>query len=202
MEDFAAFCADNIIVVDEDALSEAMSEFIIDLDDDILDALTPDQTEAYEEIVIAAALDGEDLEEGEEVEILEMSVNTNKGKVSMKDNDTIEYEAKPGVVRVGMAGECVKKGVKFKKSGKWYVAESEVEVEVEEGMPAKRVRRDIQQKKAASREHRKVKAKKKIEGRRKRKTASFKRYKKKAKRLGKRGLTSTGTRKRTFINKG
>ena len=69
-------------------------------------------------------------------------------------------------------------------------------------MPAKRVRRDVIQKRKASREHRKAKAKKKLEGRRKRKTASFKRYKKKSKRLGKRGLTSTGKRKRTFINKG
>jgi hypothetical protein len=73
---------------------------------------------------------------------------------------------------------------------------------IEEAMPAKKVRRDVIQKRKASREHRKVKAKKKIEGRRKRKTASFKRFKKKAKRLGKRGLTSTGKRKRTFINKG
>jgi hypothetical protein len=71
-----------------------------------------------------------------------------------------------------------------------------------EAMPAKRVRRDVIKKRAASREHRKVKGKKKLEGRRKRKTSSFKRYKKKAKRLGKRGLTSTGKRKRTYINKG
>jgi hypothetical protein len=71
-----------------------------------------------------------------------------------------------------------------------------------EAMPAKRVRRDVIKKRQASREHRKVKAKKKLEGRRKRKTASFKRYKKKSKRLGKRGLTSTGKRKRTYINKG
>jgi hypothetical protein len=73
---------------------------------------------------------------------------------------------------------------------------------LDEGMPAKRVRRDVIQKRKASREHRKVKAKKKLAGRRKRKTAGFKRYTKKAKRLGKRGLTSTGKRKRTYINKG
>ena len=72
---------------------------------------------------------------------------------------------------------------------------------IDEAMPAKRVRRDVIQKRKASREHRKVKAKRKLAGRRKRKTASFKRYKKKSKRLGKRGLTATGKRKRTFINK-
>jgi hypothetical protein len=140
--------------------------------------------------------------------ILEMKVKTNKGEVTLKGNDTIEYEAKPGVVRIGMAGDCLKKGVKFKKGGTWHVMESEIEAKfedeeaIEEAMPAKRVRRDVIQKRKASREHRKVKAKKKLEGRRKRKTAAFKRYKKKSKRLGKRGLTSTGKRKRTFINKG
>ncbi len=70
-----------------------------------------------------------------------------------------------------------------------------------EAMPAKKVRRDVVKKREASREHRKEKAKRKIEGKRKRKTSAFKRYKKKAKRLGKRGLTSTGSRKRTYINK-
>jgi hypothetical protein len=80
--------------------------------------------------------------------------------------------------------------------------DEETDEELSEIMPAKKVRRDVIQKRKASREHRKVKAKKKIEGKRKRKTATFKRFKKKAKRLGKRGLTSTGKRKRTFINKG
>jgi hypothetical protein len=50
-----------------------------------------------------------------------MKVKTNKGEVSLKGNDSIEYEAKPGVVRIGMAGDVLKKGCKFKKDGTWHV---------------------------------------------------------------------------------
>lgn len=75
------------------------------------------------------------------------------------------------------------------------------EGDLDEKMPARRVRRDVVARRKRKREYRKVRAKKKIEGRRRRKTAAFKRYKKRAKRLGKRGLTSKGARKRTYINK-
>lgn len=73
--------------------------------------------------------------------------------------------------------------------------------DVSEVAPAKKVRRDPVKRRKAAREHRKVRAKKKIEGRRTRKTAKFKRFKKKQKRKGKLGKTATGKRKRTFINK-
>jgi hypothetical protein len=138
MESFNDYMADDIQVVDEDALSEAMFDFIAGLGDEILDTLTEEQLGEYVEIIEAVAA----------------------------DEDALEEE------------------------------------DVDEGMPARKVRRDIQQKKAASREHRKHKAKRKIEGKRKRKTADFKRFKKRAKRLGKRGLTSTGKRQRQYINKG
>ena len=147
MKDFKAFIEDDGLDIgdlDEDALSEAMWEFISSLDDTVIDTLNENQMADYVDIIeiIAEEEDADDdLEEGEEGDLAE-------------------------------------------------------------AMPAKRVRRDIAQKRTASREHRKVKAKRKLEGRRKRKTASFKRFKKKSKRLGKRGLTSTGKRKRTYINKG
>ena len=57
--------------------------------------------------------------------------------------------------------------------------------------PAERAKR--------KRAYRKNKSKIKIKQARYRKTAGYKRYKKKAKRMGKRGLTSTGSRQRTFI---
>jgi hypothetical protein len=55
------------------------------------------------------------------VEAKSMKVKTDKGEVSLKGNDSIEYEAKPGVVRIGMAGDVLKKGCKFKKDGTWHV---------------------------------------------------------------------------------
>ena len=184
----------------DDEISESMWQFIISLDDVILESLTDDQIADYVEIIEAISDQPDDEKEDETAYVAEaMKVKTNKGEVSLNDNDSIEYEAKPGVVRIGMAGDVLSKGVKFKKKGTWYVVES---AELDEAIPKKRVRRDILQKRKSSREHRKVKAKRKIEGRRKRKTAKFKRFKKKAKRLGKRGLTSTGKRKRTFINRG
>jgi DNA-binding PadR family transcriptional regulator len=117
-----------------------------------------------------------------------------------------EHAAKPllkkGLIEINKSTRNVPgkdKAYSITDKGKNFVEES---TDLEEIMPAKKVRRDVIKKRKASREHRKVKAKRKIEGKRKRKTATFKRFKKKAKRLGKRGLTSTGKRKRTFINKG
>ena len=150
---------------------------------DIFESFGPDETE-------------EDL-----LEAVTIKVKTDKGDVDIKGNDTIEYEHKPGVVRIGMAGTVLKKGTKFKKGGKWMVVKSLKEsVELDEAPPAKRVRRDPVQRRKAAREHRKVRAKKKIQGKRVRKTAKFKRFKKKQKRLGKLGKTASGKRKRKFIN--
>lgn len=73
--------------------------------------------------------------------------------------------------------------------------------ELDEALPAKRVRRDPVARRKAARKHRKERVSKSIEGKRTRKKAAFKRFKKKQKRKGKLGLTSTGKRKRTFINK-
>lgn len=71
---------------------------------------------------MAGTIDGTDKRLYEEKT---MNLKTNKGKVSLKGNDTIEYEAMPGVVRIGKAGSVLKKGVKFKTGGKWMVVEEE-----------------------------------------------------------------------------
>jgi hypothetical protein len=177
-------------VLEEAQLCNKMFDFIMALDED---NVPDDLVDEYIEIIeIVAGDEEEDLAEAA------LKIKTDKGDVTLKANDSIEHEAKPGVVRIGMAGDVIKSGVKFKKGGKWYVAES---IEINEAPPAKRVRRDPVKRRKAAREFRKVKAKKKIEGRRTRKTAKFKRFKKKQKRLGKRGKTATGKRKRTFINK-
>lgn len=201
MKDFKDFMmAVDESEVDEEELSDMMWEFISSLDDTALDSLNEDQQEAYVEIIEAIAGDEDDDEETDEA--LESAMVEKK---------------EPGIeVDYAQGMSSKRKRKKFKTQAayeKWFDKnEDDIEVfatrdleegeELDELLPAKRVRRDIQQKKKASREHRKVKAKRKIEGRRKRKTAKFKRFKKKSKRMAKRGLTSRGSRKRSFINKG
>jgi len=186
----------------DDEISEAMWQFIINLDDVILESLTDDQLANYVEIIEAVS-DGPDYDESETTsesdleEGLRVTYSWNDGVLKWKSSDGKHGSGPKGDK---MPKEPSEKDVKnFVKD---IVGTTNFKVELAEALPAKRVRRDILQKRKASREHRKVKAKRKIEGRRKRKTAKFKRFKKKAKRLGKRGLTSTGKRKRTFINKG
>jgi hypothetical protein len=196
MENFNDFMADDIKVVDEDALSEAMWDFVAGLSDDTLDGLDAEQLGEYVEIVEAVASDEEPLEE--------------KDKLSVPQKHQLAIAKK--TLKMSDAGATVmggmnkKEAVDFLKSIGYSDARikkmSESVDDIDEAMPAKKVRRDMMQKRAASREHRKVKAKRKLEGKRKRKTAEFRRFKKKSKRLGKRGLTSTGKRKRTYINKG
>jgi DNA-binding PadR family transcriptional regulator len=150
---------------------------------------------------------GRDL--GESLEEFDKTIAAKSVLMSKQHKDVFtlpDHAAKPllkkGFIELNKSTRNVAgkdKAYSMTDKGKNFIEES---TDLEEIMPAKKVRRDVIQKRKASREHRKVKAKKKIEGKRKRKTATFKRFKKKAKRLGKRGLTSTGKRKRTFINKG
>jgi len=196
MENFNDFMADDIQVVDEDALSEAMWDFIASLNDDVLDELDENQLGEYVEIIEAVASDEDGLEEG----------YSDDDWVVVYQRKAVQYIKNPkndkapqGKIKSSKYDDIMRIS-KAKKDG-IEVKESE-DIDIDEAMPAKKVRRDIIKKRAASREHRKVKAKRKLEGKRKRKTAQFKRFKKKSKRLGKRGLTSTGKRKRTYINKG
>lgn len=184
----------------DDEISEAMWQFIASLDDAILETLTDDQLADYVEIIEAVADQPDDVETVDPVDIAEADLEEGKLPKNLKG---LKIRDKTDSFKLGkVIGDEGKAFVRIRMSNGDTTDVKRVDAELMEAMPKKRVRRDILQKRKASREHRKVKAKRKIQGRRKRKTAKFKRFKKKAKRLGKRGLTSTGKRKRTFINKG
>jgi len=185
----------DIDVEEEDPLIENMWNLIYSLSDEVLDTLSEEQIGDYVEIIeTVAGPEGEEVDLEEEMKILNKGQKvkeTKKGPFGKKGiGKIVSMDTKNQIWTVKFSGDDEK--YEYHKG----------EIELAEAMPAKRVRRDVVQKRKASREHRKVKAKRKIQGRRKRKTAKFKRFKKKSKRLGKRGLTSTGKRKRTFINKG
>ena len=206
MKDFKDFVLDNNIEpeLDESVLSEAMWGFMSSLDETVIENLDENQLTEYIEIIEAVA--GEETEEELEEFDKAIAAKSVLMKYAGKDVFTLpEHAAKPllkqGFIVANKSTRNVPgkdKAYSITDKGMNFIEESE---DLEEIMPAKKVRRDVIKKRKASREHRKVKAKRKIEGKRKRKTATFKRFKKKAKRLGKRGLTSTGKRKRTFINK-
>jgi hypothetical protein len=73
--------------------------------------------------------------------------------------------------------------------------------DLDEAAPPKRVRRDLKAKRERSREYRRHKAQLKLKAKKYRKSAHGKLLAKKRKRMAKRGLTATGQRKRTYINK-
>ena len=192
-------------IFEDEELAERMWNFIIDLPDETLDSLTEDQIDDYIEIVESVAGDEDDDDE----DFDEGSVANPFSKVTAAKSVLKKYQFKDAFKLPDNAAKFpLEKGyiVANKGTGTYSITDKGKNflesVDMDEGMPAKRVRRDIIKKRKASREHRKVKAKRKIQGRRKRKTAKFKRFKKKSKRMAKRGLTSVGKRKRTFINKG
>jgi hypothetical protein len=200
MKDFKDYLDAAEPEVDESVLSDAMWGFISSLDEQSIEDLDEYQLAEYIEIVEAVAGAEEDELEESDKDIL--TKNQHKDAFTLSDDEAAPL-LKKKLIAVNKSTRNVSgKGKSYSITDKGKDFVESVEGDLAEAMPAKRVRRDVIQKRKASREHRKVKAKKKIEGRRKRKTASFKRFKKKAKRLGKRGLTSTGKRKRTFINKG
>jgi hypothetical protein len=71
---------------------------------------------------------------------------------------------------------------------------------MDEVAPARRVRRDPVERRKRAKAHRRNKAKRKAKARKFRKSAKFKQFKRKQKRMDKLGKTSTGKRKRKFIN--
>ncbi len=70
----------------------------------------------------------------------------------------------------------------------------------DEAAPARRVRRDKVAQRTRARKARPKRAARKRKAKQFRKTAKFKQFKRKQKRMGKLGKTSTGKRKRKFIN--
>ncbi len=75
----------------------------------------------------------------------------------------------------------------------------EDEEEMEEAIAAKRVRISPAAKRKRKKEYRKKRAKIRVKAKRYRKTAGYKKYQRKSKRLKKAGKTSTGKRIRKFI---
>ena len=182
-------------VFDSAELSEKMWNFIMSLTDAQLDSLDDNQIDDYLDIVEEVA--GEDEDDDED---MEEASDAKKilSKYQFKDAFTLSDDEAKDLVKNGLIKANAGRGTySITDKGKDFLESAELT----EALPKKRVRRDVQARRKSARAHRKVKAKRKIQGRRRRKTAKFKRFKKKSKRMAKRGLTSTGKRKRTFINK-
>lgn len=76
----------------------------------------------------------------------------------------------------------------------------EDEEDVDEAMPARKIRRDVRARRKRSREYRRQRSRLKVKARRYRKSARGRLLAKKRKMMAKRGKTATGQRKRTYIN--
>jgi len=72
--------------------------------------------------------------------------------------------------------------------------------DLDEAVPARRVRRDLKKKREGARARRRKKIQLKLKARKFRKSAKGKQLAKRQKRMSKLGKTSTGKRKRKFIN--
>lgn len=197
----------GLLLEDYDAIFDRMLTFMEDLDDE---QLTDDQIVEYVEIIESLAGPEDLIEAKEKVNKFERELVSDALFVAGLDKFADEVKKKGTITYKSGDKEDLADAFSDYADGHMLDDDDDMvirdwenvfrESEMTEAPPAKKVRRDPVKRRKAAREHRKVRAKKKLQGKRIRKTAKFKRFKKKQKRMGKRGKTATGKRKRTFIN--